>query len=152
MRREPTGKEEGTSIPTLPLLAVRGHLCFRCLSHSAKLSKCGGCKRAIYCGKSCQTLDWKFQHKNHCKILQVVNEAEAQEEAESRSCSEWKRLLVSIKHYISYHCLHQQLGVSTSLYLEVFSSLYICLCIPLWLSIERLIVHLYRKLRLLTEV
>ncbi|KAE9380958.1 hypothetical protein N431DRAFT_396252 [Stipitochalara longipes BDJ] len=95
MRRELIGKEEGASIPALPLLAVRGHLCFRCLSHSAKLSKCGGCKRAMYCGKSCQTLDWKIQHKNHCKILQVVNEAEAQEEAESRSCAEWKRLLVS---------------------------------------------------------
>jgi splicing suppressor protein 51 len=99
MRRELIEKEEATSIPTFPLLAVRGHLCFRCLSHSAKLSKCGGCKRAMYCGKSCQTLDWKIQHNNHCKILQAVNEVDAQEEAESRSCSEWKRLLVSVKHY-----------------------------------------------------
>jgi len=97
MRREKIGKEEGSLIPTTPLLAVRGHLCFRCLSHSANLFKCGGCKRATYCGKSCQKLDWKVQHKSHCRILQAANEAEAQDEAESRSCSEWKELLVSAK-------------------------------------------------------
>ena len=101
MRREEIGKEQNRLIVTFPLLAVRGHLCFRCLSHSAKLSKCGGCMRAMYCGKRCQKYDWEIQHKSHCEILRAVNEVEAQEEVEHRSCSEWKRLIVSVKHYVS---------------------------------------------------
>jgi splicing suppressor protein 51 len=57
MRREQIAKEEGTLIVAFSLLAVRGHLCFRCLLHSAKLSKCRGYRRALYGGKSYQALD-----------------------------------------------------------------------------------------------
>ena len=96
MNRQLIEKEDGVQIPALPLLAIRGHLCFRCLSRPAKLTKCGACKRAVYCGKNCQMLDWKIQHKKDCKILQTINEREEQEKVTSRSRELWIKPLLCI--------------------------------------------------------
>ena len=39
--------------------------CRVCNSHDTP-KKCATCKRVYYCGKSCQTLDWK-RHKTTCR-------------------------------------------------------------------------------------
>lgn len=95
MNREAFQAEQRTEGLNIPYLAIRGHLCFRCLLPAEKLTKCGGCKHAVYCGKDCQSRDWKLQHKNDCKILKAVNEVEGNERALSRSRSEWTKSLVS---------------------------------------------------------
>ena len=72
-------RNEGhVQIPRLPLQAIRGHLCFCCLQ-PAKLTRCGGCKRAIYYGKKCQELGWKVEHKKDCEILREINKLEREE-------------------------------------------------------------------------
>ena len=35
----------------------------------APLDQCAGCLRTYYCGKACQTADWKAGHKAECKAL-----------------------------------------------------------------------------------
>ena len=35
----------------------------------APLEQCAGCLRTYYCGKACQTADWKAGHKKECKAL-----------------------------------------------------------------------------------
>ena len=35
----------------------------------APLDVCNNCKRTFYCGKACQTADWKAGHKAECKEL-----------------------------------------------------------------------------------
>ena len=37
--------------------------------HSETLSKCGGCKIAVYCSKLCQKEHWLSTHKKHCNFL-----------------------------------------------------------------------------------
>ncbi|KAF7290648.1 MYND-type domain-containing protein [Mycena indigotica] len=49
-------------------------LCYR-ISPVA-LSKCSGCKRVVYCSKTCQSQDWK-EHKSICKKLAKVNAYDA---------------------------------------------------------------------------
>jgi hypothetical protein len=84
-------------IPTLPYLAIRGHLCFRCLLPSETMTKCGACRRAVYCGKNCQKLDWGLQHRKDCKVLKSVNELECKDTATSRTREEWTAILVSFR-------------------------------------------------------
>lgn len=45
--------------------------CFWCEKSgwSGKLQKCNSCSKVMYCGKDCQTNDWKAFHKKECKIL-----------------------------------------------------------------------------------
>jgi len=94
MNRETLREEHKIDIPSLPILAIRGHVCFRCLSPSEHLSKCAGCKRAVYCGKACQNQDWQVQHKKDCKILKRINAIEVQETVPSRSRELWTLSLV----------------------------------------------------------
>jgi hypothetical protein len=72
--REKIVASGSSDIPGLPVGAVRGLLCFRCFSPSDKIMKCAGCKRAGYCSKECQKLDWSVVHKKRCKVLAKVNE------------------------------------------------------------------------------
>jgi splicing suppressor protein 51 len=72
-------------IPTIPLQARRGFLCFRCWLPAQKMTKCSGCRRIYYCSKPCQKLDWNLQHKKHCKLLRQINAVEEKETARSRS-------------------------------------------------------------------
>ncbi|KAF2789043.1 hypothetical protein K505DRAFT_378496 [Melanomma pulvis-pyrius CBS 109.77] len=80
-------------IPTLPVGAIRGYLCFRCFSPSANLMKCSACKRAGYCSKQCQKLDWSIVHKNHCKLFKTVNEVEEQQYQASRTWTQYSKVL-----------------------------------------------------------
>jgi splicing suppressor protein 51 len=95
MRREALLAEKHTQILFTPLLAIRGHLCFRCWMPHTDLKKCAGCRRVAYCSSSCQAIDWKAQHKKDCKKLRTVNEIEGMEMAVRRTGAVWKESLVS---------------------------------------------------------
>ncbi|XP_078368594.1 uncharacterized protein LOC144652468 [Oculina patagonica] len=46
------------------------HTCQSCGQPESELGefkRCGGCKRAYYCGRKCQAQDWKAGHKQKCK-------------------------------------------------------------------------------------
>lgn len=94
-------------IPGIPVLAIRGYLCFRCFGPgpSDKILKCGGCKRAGYCSKECQKLDWSLGHKKQCKILQDINRFEEERYREKRTWTEYSRSLLHIVRGMrdSYH-------------------------------------------------
>ncbi|KAF1951483.1 hypothetical protein CC80DRAFT_496086 [Byssothecium circinans] len=81
-------------VPFLPVGAIRGYLCFRCFSPAPNILKCGGCKRAYYCSKACQKLDWSIVHKNHCKIFKTINEVEEQQYQSSRTWKEYSECLL----------------------------------------------------------
>jgi splicing suppressor protein 51 len=81
-------------IPGLPVGAVRGNLCFRCFSPSSNLLRCSGCKRAGYCSKECQKLDWSIIHKNYCKIFKTINQVEEQQYQEKRTWNEYRAYLL----------------------------------------------------------
>lgn len=81
-------------IPALPVGAVRGLLCFRCFEPSDTISKCAACKRAGYCSKSCQKLDWFAVHKKQCKILGRINEIDLEDYKETRTWDEYRASLV----------------------------------------------------------
>jgi len=40
--------------------------CAFCHSKTSDLKRCLGCKKVFYCGKKCQTQDWK-KHKSNCQ-------------------------------------------------------------------------------------
>jgi hypothetical protein len=46
-------------------------------------------------------MDWKIQHKNHCKTLREINEIEKWEKPAPRSRELWTKSLVSIKQFLS---------------------------------------------------
>ncbi|KAF2714301.1 hypothetical protein K504DRAFT_367046 [Pleomassaria siparia CBS 279.74] len=81
-------------IPVLPVGAIRGNLCFRCFSPSSNILKCSACKRAGYCSKECQKLDWSIVHKNHCKIFKTINQVEESQYQEKRTWDEYSDYLV----------------------------------------------------------
>ena len=83
-------------VPFIPVGAIRGSLCFRCFDPSDNILKCSACKRAGYCSKQCQKLDWSISHKNHCKIFKTINEVEEQQYQRTRSWAEYREYLVSI--------------------------------------------------------
>ncbi|KAF2868462.1 hypothetical protein BDV95DRAFT_579897 [Massariosphaeria phaeospora] len=87
-------------VPSLPVSAIRGNLCFRCFSPSDDILKCSGCRRAYYCSKKCQKLDWSLMHKNHCKIFQTINEVEEQKYQASRTWAEYRAYLLYIVRVI----------------------------------------------------
>jgi splicing suppressor protein 51 len=97
MNREALLAEKHVEILATPLLAIRGHLCFRCWMPHAGLKKCAGCRRVAYCGDQCQKIDWKAQHKKDCKKLRTVNQIEALETAPQRTAALWKSSLVCAK-------------------------------------------------------
>ncbi|KAF8178640.1 hypothetical protein K438DRAFT_1938715 [Mycena galopus ATCC 62051] len=55
---------------------VKCLICAYCLraGNSESLQKCTGCRRVAYCGKKCQKLDWKLDHKQCCPAFQQYNE------------------------------------------------------------------------------
>lgn len=61
------------SVPNIPLLAIRGWLCVRCLAHKPDLKACSACKRVRYCSERCQKVDWRYLHKHHCKAFRQIN-------------------------------------------------------------------------------
>ncbi|KAF2817108.1 uncharacterized protein BDZ99DRAFT_374896 [Mytilinidion resinicola] len=93
--REQLMQRDQVLVPSLPTLAIKGHLCFRCCKSAEKLSKCGACKRAVYCSKGCQVSDWKIAHKNHCKLLKEINVIEEKETAPNRSWDLYRDSLYS---------------------------------------------------------
>lgn len=46
--------------------------CNHCLSVTAKVRACAGCKTVAYCGPACQKADWALVHKGECKVFQRV--------------------------------------------------------------------------------
>lgn len=57
----------------------RGRRCDLCFASPAQdpaakkpLSRCGGCKTAFYCGRACQQVDWKLQHKAECSAQDAL--------------------------------------------------------------------------------
>ncbi|KAF2026312.1 hypothetical protein EK21DRAFT_115990 [Setomelanomma holmii] len=78
-------------VPALPLGAVRGILCFRCFESTDRILKCAGCKRAGYCSKECQKLDWTALHKKQCKVLQQINAIEQQDYRASRAWEDFRQ-------------------------------------------------------------
>lgn len=93
-QREAIRDAEKTDVPSLPLLAIRGYLCFRCLEHTHSLIKCSGCQRAGYCSVECQLLDWHVAHRLHCEPLQAVNDVERHEAGEEQSWGQYASGLV----------------------------------------------------------
>ena len=49
--------------------------CSCCFKPAQKLQKCGGCLASWYCGKACQTQDYKSGHKALCPALRKDYEA-----------------------------------------------------------------------------
>jgi hypothetical protein len=45
--------------------------CKALASMDHKLQYCAGCQSALYCSRACQKEDWKKQHKEICKLLNV---------------------------------------------------------------------------------
>jgi hypothetical protein len=88
--------KNGTTIPSLSLLAIRGRLCFRCFQPAERLMRCTGCNRSFYCSKECQKRDWEVAHKGWCKHLKKINEIEARESAKWRSWEQYRDSLVGI--------------------------------------------------------
>ncbi|KAK5134053.1 hypothetical protein LTR08_006943 [Meristemomyces frigidus] len=72
-RREEIRDAERADVPILPLLAIKGYLCFRCLKHTDDLVRCRDCERALYCSVECQIADYHMAHREHCKAFQLVN-------------------------------------------------------------------------------
>lgn len=70
-------------VPNIPLLAIRGWLCIRCLAHKPDLKACGACKRVRYCSERCQKVDWKCLHKDHCEMFRQINSEEAETAADA---------------------------------------------------------------------
>lgn len=93
-QREAIRDSEKTDIPSLPLLAIRGFLCYRCLNHSDSLIKCSGCQRAAYCSSECQIADWHIQHKRQCKPLRKVNAVEENESDDDQTWNDYTDSLV----------------------------------------------------------
>lgn len=93
-RRELIRDTQRTDVPTLPILAIRGYLCFRCLEHTPNLVRCGACRRAVYCSIDCQLADWHIAHKNHCAAFQKVNAVDKGDAVVRRTWSSHKRALV----------------------------------------------------------
>ncbi|CAI6246375.1 unnamed protein product [Periconia digitata] len=91
--RESLAAAGNPDVPDIPVLGIRGRLCFRCFSPSKGILKCGGCKRAYYCSKQCQKLDWAALHKNHCKIFKTINDFEEQQYKDMRTWSEYSACL-----------------------------------------------------------
>lgn len=56
------------------LLSVGGNRCDTCdktrdeLPDLQRLLRCARCRRAYYCSKECQRLQWKRGHKQHCRL------------------------------------------------------------------------------------
>lgn len=46
--------------------------CWKCPESLAKLQRCGRCKVVRYCGKGCQTRDWKNQHSKECTRMKAA--------------------------------------------------------------------------------
>ena len=92
--RERISASSIVEVPALPVAAVRGQLCFRCFSPAEKITKCAGCKRAGYCSRVCQKIDWAFSHKKQCKVLREVNELDLNEYRASRTWDEYRMALV----------------------------------------------------------
>ncbi|PVI08593.1 hypothetical protein DM02DRAFT_6951 [Periconia macrospinosa] len=92
--RERLAAAGNPDVPSIPVGAIRGRLCFRCFGPSTNILKCGGCKRAYYCSKQCQKLDWSAQHKNHCKIFKTINEVEEQQYLSTRTWPEYSSQLL----------------------------------------------------------
>lgn len=86
----------GVDVPALPVGAVRGHLCFRCFEPSEVILKCAACKRAGYCSKFCQKLDWSAIHKKQCKILGRINDIDLEDYKDSRTWDEYRAALVRL--------------------------------------------------------
>ena len=62
--------------------ACAGPGCTRKLKADGKpLDVCVMCRRTFYCGKDCQTADWKAVHKKECKALIAAAAAAASEES-----------------------------------------------------------------------
>ena len=93
--RERLAAAGSADIPFIPVGAIRGYLCFRCFDPSDNILKCSACKRAGYCSKQCQKLDWSISHKNHCKIFKTINDVEEQQYQRTRSWAEYREYLVS---------------------------------------------------------
>jgi splicing suppressor protein 51 len=91
-------------VPALPVGAVRGYLCFRCFEQSDNILKCAACKRAGYCSKFCQKLDWSAVHKNQCKVLGRINEIDLEDYKESRTWDQYRGSLVGLPNscYLDY--------------------------------------------------
>ena len=59
-----------TSVARRSQIACAGLECERRLREDgAPLDVCVNCRRTFYCGKACQTADWKAGHKKECKAL-----------------------------------------------------------------------------------
>lgn len=63
------------------MLKMEGHsrMCRACKRVAIGLEKCGGCKRAWYCNRECQTIDWKAGHSKRCGHRQKAPRAIAKE-------------------------------------------------------------------------
>ena len=63
-------RDEAAAISRRSQVACAGPGCERRLREDgAPLDVCVTCRRTFYCGKACQTADWKPRHKAECKAL-----------------------------------------------------------------------------------
>jgi hypothetical protein len=52
----------------VPITRCCGNQYCKAGDHLGKL-QCAACKSVSYCGKDCQSEDWKLRHKKECKVL-----------------------------------------------------------------------------------
>ncbi|XP_054163788.1 uncharacterized protein LOC128961563 [Oppia nitens] len=46
--------------------------CNHCFKECQQLRRCSHCWQLYYCGKDCQSMDWKSYHKNECQIFKQL--------------------------------------------------------------------------------
>lgn len=94
--------QKGNDVPSLPVLAVRGHLCYRCFQPAPNMFKFTGCVRAAYCSKLCQKKDWTECDKSMCKRLKKINVIEKEEAAMITSNSFERYKMALVRHFMAF--------------------------------------------------
>jgi len=83
------------AVPKIPLLAIKGQLCFRCFAAPAgPLIQCPGCHRASYCSNACRRYDWDAEHGAQCHLLQAANELQARQKVKRKKS--WQEYTVDL--------------------------------------------------------
>ena len=69
---------ESSAVARRSQIACAAEGCTRKMkADGAALDVCVNCRRTFYCGKACQTADWKAGHKAECKALAAESEESA---------------------------------------------------------------------------
>ncbi|KAG2500143.1 hypothetical protein HYH03_001725 [Edaphochlamys debaryana] len=82
------GPAASTNSPAVQAGADSKPICDGCHKRFLQYLRCGGCRQRRYCGKECQTKDWRGGHKATCKQLAAAARAEAEAAVQAGSKTE----------------------------------------------------------------